>query len=370
MNVLYIYSDTKEEWNCSEWRCVNPTTGINDFTDHSAKMLSINNWMSLKKEIMDIGDWADIIVVQRLIIGDAMAMIEIWKARGKVVVVDLDDAYHLMSPRVRSYKFWHEGHVRVTMNGQKSILKLSPVPFVSLTRGVKLAHGLTSPSRLILDYWKDVVPYRYYVPNYLPGAIYTPFRKMETNTPEILNIGWGGSFSHTDSFHQSQVLPALNRVLKARPNTRFIAIGGSLDFGYMTKTFPRKSVQFLPWVEYKEWPKILGTFDIGIAPLSGLKYDDHRSWIKAIEYGVMGIPWVGTNSPAWQDAPYPGTLVKNTINNWESALLEMIDNYAKYKREALEVADRVLEKVSIESQSGTIIDTYQQIIDEVRKDGR
>ena len=96
---------------------------------------------------------------------------------------------------------------------------------------------------------------------------------------------------------------------------------------------PKKQILRQPWVPYQHWGRTLAQYDIGLAPLFGA-YDERRSWIKVLEYMVMKIPWVASDGPPYQELRPFGWLVPNTPQAWERVLLDIVDHFDEYKREA------------------------------------
>ncbi len=325
MKIVYIYADNPQEWNCSEWRCAVPTRAFRRDRRHMAQMFSIQDFTSHTAEVRTACEAADIILVQRNLRGPVLPAILHWKARGKVVVADFDDAYNLMPATNVSYGYWMLGEV-VGTNGQKE--KLNPPPLTQFRWGLRLVHAATVPSKRLADDWQAYTPV-YYVPNYID------LEKYENIAPQPhsgLIIGWGGSMSHLQSFTGSGVAAALKRVCRARPQVK-VAIHTSDYRVFEQLALPPEQKMLMPWVPYGEWPRQLAQFDIGLAPLHGA-YDDRRSWIKVLEYMVMKIPWVASDSPAYADFRSYGWLVKNTPGAWERLLLDMVDHLADYREEA------------------------------------
>ena len=113
------------------------------------------------------------------------------------------------------------------------------------------------------------------------------------------------------------------------PNVKVLICGDPRNHELLP--VPDNQKMFQPFIPYDEWAKMLSKrFDIGIAPLAG-EYDNYRSWIKPVEYCLTKTPWIGTRGPAYAEFENYGTLVDNGVDNWTTALLNKIDNYAQEK---------------------------------------
>jgi glycosyltransferase involved in cell wall biosynthesis len=210
------------------------------------------------------------------------------------------------------------------------------------------------PSAQLAEDWRSYTE-TYYLPNYMELDRYL---EVIPQPHEDVIIGWGGSLSHVQSFVDSGVLTALKTVCKARPNVKVMICGD--ERVYQLLQVPANQKIFQPWVSYKEWPQQLAYYDIGIAPLCGA-YDQRRSWIKIMEYMCMKIPWIASDGPAYHSLRSYGWLVQNKSNAWERILLDMVDNLAGHKMEALSDPFLFSLSQSIDQNVDKIIALYQSI---------
>jgi glycosyltransferase involved in cell wall biosynthesis len=324
VKILFAYADQAKEWNCSEWRCAIPMRAIRRTGRHSAEMISLGDFVENGPEASAQCSAADIIVVQRNLIGPVLAAIQHWKARDKTIIADFDDAYDLMPPSNPAYPFWAQG---ILQEPGGLTQRVDPPPLTQFKWGLRLVDAATVPSQRLADDWRPYADMRY-LPNYIELEHYQP--ALLAPHDEIV-VGWGGSLSHLASFTESGVLTALKRVCKQRPQVRVLLAGDRRVYEQLP--LPPEQKLFQPWVSYPEWPRVLGRMDIGIAPLYG-PYDERRSWIKVLEYMVMKIPWAASEGPAYHPMRSHGWLVKNTANAWERVLLELVDHLAEYRAEA------------------------------------
>jgi hypothetical protein len=191
---------------------------------------------------------------------------------------------------------------------------------------------------LLLEDWSEVVDKTILIPNYPDVNDYLKVVRPMPKGGEII-IGWGGGRSHNDSWKHSGVIPALIQLMLKRPQVRLCVAGGVEDIlGLIKQRSPNARVFAKPWEEFSSWPPTLAQFQIGLIPLHG-KYDDYRSPIKAIEYALMGIPWVGSSSPTLGGFRSYGRVVRNSKQEWYEALLDMVDNLQEYQDKQKEAFD-------------------------------
>jgi len=109
LNILYVYADGENEFNCSKWNCIIPAKYVNKTNGNKANTIHINKWAINDEEALKLTKDSDIIVVERNYFGDILTAIQFWKVRNKTLIGIFDDAYLLMHPSNVSYDFWHNG---------------------------------------------------------------------------------------------------------------------------------------------------------------------------------------------------------------------------------------------------------------------
>lgn len=353
MKIVFVYADNAEEWNSSEWRCAVPYRAINRTGRHQAFMIGIEDFAHHQPQADEVCQEADMIVVERNLFGPVLSAIQYWKARDKVVLADFDDAYHLMHPSNLNYSFWSQGVRRD--NGQK----VEPPPLTQFKWGLRLVHAATTPSRRLADDWRAYTE-MIYIPNYLDLNLY---QNAQPQDHDGIIIGWGGSVSHLQSFADSGVIPALQRLCKARPQVRVMFCGADLRI-LQQLNLPKEQLIHVPWVPHRQWATVLAQFDIGIAPLAG-EYDQRRSWIKVLEYMIMKIPWVASEGPPYEEFRAYGWLVQNTAQAWQRVLLDLVDHLEEYKREAMGEAYLVALSKTIDENIHLTLKQYATIYEKV-----
>lgn len=355
MDVVYVYADSPEEWNSSEWRCAIPAGAINRTGRHRATLISIDDFAWNTPKAQGVCEDADVIVVQRNLFGPVLSAIQHWKARDKTVIADFDDAYDLMPTSNANYSFWNEGKIpQRGPNGEIEYLKIDPPPLTQFKWGLRLVHAATTPSRRLSDDWRDYNQI-HHLPNYIDLG---KFQNVPPQEHEGVIVGWGGSVSHLQSFSKS-ILQALRRVCVARPAVKVMICGNDRRI-FDRLPLPAEQKILHPWVPYEKWPKVLAKFDIGLAPLQGA-YDERRSWIKVLEYMVMKIPWVASGGPAYNELRPYGWLVENTSDAWERVLLDVIDHLDEYKAEAAREPYLFGISQGIDENVGKVLDIYTTI---------
>lgn len=342
---------------------------------HTVYTPNIDEWFKdtpmSRRNVME----SDLVVVERVLVEEALDRARYWRGMKKPLVTDGDDSYH----RLESYSasgnlasaFWHDGEVEISHpTGVKYKKKLDRHPREQFIEGCKIITGLTTPSKFLCKDWSVYAP-TWFVPNYIDSARYIKYASEIKPDPNWITIGYGGSLSHLNSFKKSGVLRALERVFQKRKNVRFLLAGDERLY----KMLPIASGQkvFQPYTMWMDWPKVVARFDISIAPLFG-EYDWSRSAIKCEEAGLMRKPILYTGCPTYQDfmdvgygewvndGPYTPEAMEQRAQEWEVKLLDMIDNLADYNKKADAAFEWVYQNWDVDLNIHKIVATYEEII--------
>jgi len=354
MKLVFVYADNNQEWNSSEWRCVIPAAAINSSPDHQASLLSIAEFTDGSAHAADLCESADVILVERNLFGPVLTAIMHWKARGKAVLANFDDAYDLLPENNISHKFWIEGEARVNRDDKVLHEVIDPPPITQFKWGLRMVHGAVVASHMLAEDWKAYTNTAH-LPMYLDLDRYKGCVKPET---EEIVIGWSGSLSHLHSFSKG-VIHALENVCRARPQVR-IMVGNDRRIFDRLKV-PAHQKTMTAWVPHQEWPQVLASYDIGLAPMEG-EFDARRSWVKVLEYMVVKTPWIASRCPAYQELESFGVLVENNPDSWEKALLDMVDRIEHFREKAAGPAYQFALDQGAERNVDTMIGIYTELI--------
>ena len=358
MNIVHVWSDGWNEFNSSRWRGLNLNRPLR-VVGHHLVDAHIDQWFKNTPEIRRACSIADLIIVQRVMVEEALERVKFWREHHKPIVVDADDPYQLLVDQAttgnQASKFWYEGKVDVhTSLGVSYEKKLDRHPMEQFIAGCRMITGMSMPSRILMQDWQQYA-HCWYIPNFIDSEHYLPFRRTperRRKTDEPLVLGYGSSMSHLPSFRDSGVLEALRRVFLQRKNVQYLHCGDERIMPMLPIADSRKLYQ--PYVTWEVWPKVMSRFDLTLAPMCG-RYDDSRSAIKLTEATLMGVPIVASRSPAYQDFVEAGIGVytsdsgkdKEGIDKraaeWEVALLDMIDHYDDHRDRIHSRFDYVLE---------------------------
>jgi len=205
-----------------------------------------------------------------------------------------------------------------------------------------------------------------------------------TVDPDRLRIGWAGSSTHVDDF--KEIMKPLLEIMYEFPKVDFVFIGPSMmglfprnlhsRIKNMGDTFPRDAKgnpaqwgEKNPTIEYYKL-LIKSNLDIAIAPIQSVVFNSCKSYIKLIEYGIAGIPFVASNfgpyakfvgHNSWFDRANQVGLTAESNSEWKKALRELINNHSLRDTLRENNKNNVLKNHSIKSNISNWISAYKSI---------
>lgn len=251
-------------------------------------------------------DWADIVVVQRVVGGGIKHMIHYCHMKGKKVVFEVDDNIWCF-PDSPEYK--------------DTAAKKVPA---STTDIINSCDAVTVSTQAI----EDSVKRESKTPVFLvPNALdFSQWKRMDIRHEHFL-VGWAGGHYHVQDLEM--IVPGLKEVVTRNKKTTLVFLG-CCPMQLLTDHPDRVFMQ--EFVSIEVFPKTMSVmkFDIGLAPLYQTEFAKSRSNIRLLQYSALQIPSVVSNFGEYGkmvDNGFPAVSVNN--GNWADAIQGLIDNPEK-----------------------------------------
>ncbi len=139
------------------------------------------------------------------------------------------------------------------------------------------------------------------------------YLKQTADAHDGFLIGLGGDGNHFPGIKNSGILQALGQVVQQRSQVQIVVFGGDQRI-YDELPVSGRRKYLWPAINQENWPRYLSRLDIGLAPLSG-DFDQRSGSARLLEYMVMKIPWIGSESPVYRKFSQYGWLVPNTFRS-------------------------------------------------------
>jgi hypothetical protein len=328
--IAYICSKSPNDQYRVQIRCKNIAEAIQRTGYHTAHLVDLESFIQNTPEAQDVCQKADLLVIHRHLYGAVIKTILLWKARGKKVIADFDEAVNLITPDMPAYAFWKKGIPGGDgyINAIFEETPIHPAPIDQFCWGLKSIDAATVPSVRLADDWSAAVR-TFFLPDYLNTDQYMVQRSGHNGQVHIGVSGNGAEFSN---IQRSGLAEALEYVSMQRE--KVVIDFFELEESSIAKTRIAPEQRCIHNnIQAYRLPFLLANLDIGIACAEG-KFSLRSSRLRAIEYSVMKIPWLASNLLPFRDMDRYGWLVPNTEEQWTRAILEVIDHLEAYQAEA------------------------------------
>ncbi len=207
-----------------------------------------------------------------------------------------------------------------------------------LQRSLNHCDRLLVSSEQLLDDYHGMIDDIRYVPNYL-SRLRWEGHESKRRRGKKPRVGWAGAQQHhTD-------LAIIAPVVKALANeVEWVFMGMCLDElkPYVSEVHSA--------VSYSHYPETLAALDLdlAIAPLEQNIFNDAKSNLRLLEFGVMGWPVVCTDIAPYRFANAPVKRVNNTTEAWIEAIRERIHDLDAAHAEGDQLREWVLGNFMLE----------------------
>jgi glycosyltransferase involved in cell wall biosynthesis len=254
--------------------CYASTNAINDEEMSQAKVIVLKN------------------VIDQMGIASALAMREM---KGTKIVMDVDDDLEV-----------GEDHPL------KKVYEMDDTNFTQ-RQTAKAADLITCTTEYLAEKLRKLNPNVKVIPNY-----YEPnwFNVKQRTHDGPLRIGWAGGGTHEKD------LEMMTKVIKTLVDKYGVEIVVRGDT--RIKKMWGNNVEYFPTVPIEYYPEALASMaiDIGICPLTENEFNRCKSPIKAMEYGLLGIPSVCSPTVYGN---YPILTTAKTEEEWIIELSKLIE---------------------------------------------
>jgi glycosyltransferase involved in cell wall biosynthesis len=274
----------------------------------------------------------DVIIGQRIMGPDGIALWDGWKGKVKLVYETDDDILHPDTSGGLAHLY--DPNVKATI---EHCLRVSDLVTVS-----------TEPLADTVRSYNDNVRV---IPNFIHGDMLYLDRKQA----DRVTIGWAGGMSHLADW--MVVTDPLRAVLYDHPDVDMHFCG--IDYSPLLRGV---ECRYTPW-QQDCWDYYAGIdFDIGLAPLADTPFNRCKSHIKALEYMALGIPVIASNTPAYADLVVDGVTgwLVNSDDEW-SAALRLLVNDEGARKEMGEKGREVARQWTIQQGWKLYRDAYESV---------
>jgi len=293
LRVTYVIEDINP---CAWYRCMTPGGALKE-RGHD---------VALEREPMSAKVLAsDVVVFQRPSKEAQLASVLHLRSQQKYVVIELDDDFWNLQHTNPSFSYWRQTSALRVLEG---CLKAADVVTVTTPELAQTVGKFNSNVRVL--------------PNMLPDQ-YWSFAPKQLPADDTVVIGWAGSATHEADLKLlsgvvEQILEKYERVV--------FAFAGMPRLPYRE----HERIRLIPQVPLEEYTKLLGTFDIALAPVVDSTFNRCKSDLKYLEYAMIGLPVVASRIATYERSVEHGAngFLARNHRDWVKSIGRLIEDPA------------------------------------------
>jgi glycosyltransferase involved in cell wall biosynthesis len=307
--------------------------------------------LRMTTEIVDI---ADAVVLQRPASMGTLQIAEYAIQTGKFLIVDTDDLFDSVpdwSPASAAYQ-QHNLVIHDKIARRASLVTVTTPKLKKYYEKKKISANVKV------------------LPNYVDLDLFNERKTNQVQNSDQVRVLWAGSSTHSKDFEIiSDIM--LELIEKYEGKLTFVVYGQVPSDIMMKSRFGNATNGIEYWgpTPFDYWYPTLHRInaDIGLAPLVDIRFNHFKSPIKALEYGMLGIPVIASDVYPYRlvvDDGVNGYLVSNNRNAWKLKLTELIENETKRKEMGEAMKTKVLKYYDISIQYKQWETAYMECFEE------
>lgn len=183
-----------------------------------------------------------------------------------------------------------------------------------LRRALKASDRLVVSTQPLADLCKDMIDQIYVVPNRLPRVPWASLTSYRDQSDKP-RVGWAGAQQHQGD------LAIISEVVKATSE--------EIDWIFMgmcPEDIKPYIKEFHSFVSIEDYPAKLASLnlDLAVAPLEMHPFNEAKSNLRLLEYGILGWPVICTDIYPYQTLNPPVTRIDNNVNKWLSVIRQKL----------------------------------------------
>lgn len=183
------------------------------------------------------------------------------------------------------------------------------------------------------------------IPNYLSRNIWGNLVSLR-NQSEKLRVGWAGSM-----FHKGDLQIIKRLIIDFKDTVQWVFMG-------MAPEGLEDEIEYHQPVALNQYPQKLASLnlDLALVPLEQNSFNEAKSNLRLLEFGILAWPVICTDIYPYQEAPV--RRVKNRYKDWKKAFEEMIANPENLHKEGDVLKKWVMDNYILEDNLEAIAKLY------------
>lgn len=286
---------------------------------------------------------ADIIVFQRPTGSQSPKLAKLLKLKGKKIIFENDDTY----AGIPLFRLGNDKQREIAIQQGESLKEF-----------MRESHGCIASTQVLGDEFSKINPNTVVLKNCIDPLDYV---KCKENTTGKFRIGFIGSVTSNDDYEH---IKDDIRKIDARGDTTIVILGVKHADGEVTKGMTEdyefwstiKNIEWHPYCHVTEYMSTIASLalDVAIIPRKEHYFNECKSNLKFLEMSLLKIPVLAQGFKSG-NGPYDDPVDKQYMtviqDSWYDYIVDIKNNYSKYKALAVKAHDYVLEHYNIKTYS-------------------
>lgn len=291
----------------------------------------------------------DLLVTQRCHSPGALALLRWASSQGIAVVVDNDDAMWCLDRDNTAYAAWGNGQWKFA-DAAAEIADVTTVTTSLLAKRYG-KHGRTE-----------------IIPNYVPAEALKNRQPVRHLFDAQLTVGWAGSVGTHP--HDLEVVGDAIKRFQLATGAKVRVVGDAEGAAKVWGVNVDK-VDFQPLGT--PYYSALTSIDIAVVPLADTTFNRGKSWLKAMEFAMMGVPVVASPTPANQQLSRTvgeqWVSLASTPKEWYSKLINasIAVNFRRIAEQESAMDERVVTMLTMERNAGRWEEAWKRALNRAAK---
>ena len=248
-----------------------------------------------------------------------------WQKEGKRIFYECDDFLHGIH-NIKDHRFKSEF-------AKKRVKKYIEV--------MQACDSLICSTEFLAEQYKKYNSDVYVCENGIDCSLYNN-KKIENKHGQII-VGWSGGTGHLQAIKSwfNEILS----VMTYKQNMHFVTCGANYA-DQSANLFPERSLS-IPWTTIENYPYIINTFDIAIAPSHVSKYFKSKSDLRWLEASASEVPIIANPITYRHIEDGITGLLAETPKEFETKLVELINDEEMRRKIGIQAKEYVLKNRDI-----------------------
>jgi len=304
------------------------------------KPMDIQVMVDASENVVDVqAPDCDVIVLQRITSKPHVQAIDLLRARGYTVVMDVDDDLTCIHPSNKAFQVLQPGSGK-RMGWHYNTMAADKVTMMTVSTrsllGVYAKHG----RGIVLD---NYIPARYLELHHVDQDRYGWPGSLESHPDDLLVVGSAAQQLHADGYPFVQVGPYQEEVGRQLRLTEMRATGGQ---------------------PLRLWAATISTLGVGWAPLSDTRFNQSKSRLKPLEMNAVGVPYVASPRAEYARMTAEGGagLLANKPRDWYRQTKRLLTDHS-LRRDMSAQAREYAATQTVEEHSWRWLEAWQHAYD-------